>query len=434
MATMKWSSAVVVFVTLAASSLQAQDAVYPPHKASPPKIESQIVPLAESVVQTQWTHTLRLVNAPRNITLLNPGQCIRVGIYSTGDNRDDYLAKTKLSFRVVFAGHSDVHPLASLSEFKQIKPEGGDFVTAALAEGGVKEPAAIKTVASLGTSADHWCVPADAGDGSATVVAEIESPGGHQVLTSSTIQIESFETGSRKSFKDGEELSAFAQTYYQQPNPARLLPALQFVVVDQTQHSRQGLVEIFAAFLSAALRSDPVATQDFQIRIAAQPPLTRQLGLLILRSAGYDISNALNALSAEERRKFLSLSPLQDPFDLTPTRELFKHLDMLWAVFGATGDCKPVRTVASALGWRTDYEDFDKLRKTPNPPSTLTPSIARGVVYTAAGWSLRSFQENDPLVADYIDYMLASSDTPEAVKSELTGLASNPAFKQAGGR
>jgi hypothetical protein len=107
---------------------------------------------------------------------------------------------------------------------------------------------------------------------------------------------------------------------------------------------------------------------------------------------------------------------------------------MLWAVFGATGQFKPVSTVASALAWKADYEDFDKLRKAPNHPSTLTPSIARGVTYTAAGWSLWSFQRNDPLVADYIDYMLASPDTPDAVKSELTGLSSNPAFKRAGGQ
>ncbi len=425
--------AIVAFaVTWAASSLRAQDATSSPHKLSAPIIEPQIVLLAESVVQTQWTHTLRLVNAPKSITLLNPGQCVRVGIYSTGDNRDEYLEKTKLSFRVQFAGHSDVHPFAPPSQFKQIKPEGGDFVTAALNAGGAKLPDTMKTMASLGASGDHWCVPIDAGDGTATVQAETESPGGRQVLNSSTIQIESFETGSKKSFKDSQEMSAFLQTYYKQPNAARLLPALQFVVADQTQHSREGQLEMLAAFLSAATNADPVAAQDFRTRIASQPPLIRALGLLVLRSAGYDITSVLTTLSAEEQQKFLSLTPLQDPYDLAPTRELFQHLDMLWAVFGATGQFKPVNTVAGALGWRADYEDFDKLRKTPNHPSTLTPSVARGVTYTAAGWSLWSFQRNDPLVADYIDYMLASSDTPGAVKSELAGLSTNPAFKRVG--
>jgi hypothetical protein len=425
-----WALAVMWTV----SCVGAQDATYPPHKPSPPKIEQQIFLLTESVVQNQWTQTLSLVNAPHNVTLLNPGQCIRVGIVSTGDNRDDYLEKTKLSFRVEFAGHNSVYPSASPAGFKKIKPEGSDFVSAALSAGGVKMPDAMKTMASLGASADHWCAPVDARDGTATVRAEVESPTGHQILSPSTIQIESFETGSKNAFKDAKEIGAFLQTYYRQANPARLLPALQFVLADQTQHAREGQLEIMAAFLSAAASSDPIAAQDFQTRIAIQPPRIRALGLLILRSAGYDISGVLDKLSADDQQKFLSITPLQDPYDLSPTRDLFQHLDMLWAVFGATGQFKPVKTVAGALSWRSDYEDFDKLRKTPNHSSILTPSIVRGVTYTAAGWSMWSFQRNDPLVADYIDYMLASSDIPDAVKSELMNLSSNPAFKKAGGQ
>jgi hypothetical protein len=412
----------------------AQDATYPPHRPSPPKIEPKFVLIADSVVETQWTHTLNLVNAPQGITLLNPGQCVRIGIYATGDDRDDYLKKTKLSFRVSFANHSDIHPLSYPVGFKQIKPEGGDFVAAALGAAGVAQPESTKTMASLGVSADKWCAPADAGDGTATVEAEIEPPNGHQALDSSTVQIESFEAGSKKEFKDGQELGSFAQTYYRQPNPARLLPVLRFLMADESGHSRPGQVEIIAAFLCAALKSAPTAAQDFLTRVSGEPPRTRALGLLILRSGGYGIERVLDTMSADDQKKFSSLSPLQDPFDLTPTQDLFQHLDMLWAVFGATGEFKPVQTVSSALTWRTDYDDFDKLRKTPNHPSTLTPSIIRGVTYTAAGWSLWSFQRNDPLVADYIDYLLASADTPQSVKSELRGLWSNPAFKRAGGQ
>jgi len=48
----------------------------------------------------------------------------------------------------------------------------------------------------------------------------------------------------------------------------------------------------------------------------------------------------------------------------------------------------------------------------------------------AAGWSLGSFQRTDPLAADYIEFMIASPDTPQSVKTELRGLSTNPAFKQ----
>jgi hypothetical protein len=109
-------------------------------------------------------------------------------------------------------------------------------------------------------------------------------------------------------------------------------------------------------------------------------------------------------------------------------------LNLVKAVFGATGQFKPVKTIATALAWRADYENFDKLLKTANHSSTLTPSIVRAVVYTAAGWSLASFQRNDALVADYISYLRVSPDVPQLVKSELAALESNPAFTRAGGQ
>lgn len=265
-------------------------------------------------------------------------------------------------------------------------------------------------------------------DGTATLEAEVESPSGHQVLTFSTIQIESFETGSKKAFKDDKEYSDFLQTYYRQPNPARLLPALQYLVAGQTRSPRPGQAEMLAAFVSAAVASDPVAAKDFQRRISKQPPLTQALGLLALRSAGYDISDSVSAMSPEDQEKFSSLPQLQDPFDLTPTQDLFQHLDMMWTVFGATGQIKPVQTIASTLSWRSGYDEFDKLRRSPDHHLALTPSIIRAVTYTAAGWSLGSFQRNDPLAADYIEYLLASPDTPPSVKKELTELSTNPAF------
>ncbi|HEY1210813.1 MAG TPA: hypothetical protein VGE85_15715 [Terracidiphilus sp.] len=419
---------VILAIIAVASLLPAQDAVYPPQKPMPAKIESHIFVLGESVVQEQWAHTLKLVNAPENVTLLNPGQCIRVGVFATGDNRDEFLEKTKLSFRVKFAGQTQEHALAPLAQFKQIKPEGGDFVTQALAAADIKNP--FLTMASMGVSADHWCVRADAGDGTATVEAEIESPAGHQTLKRSTIQIESYETGSKKVFKDIKELSYFLMVYYRQPNPARLLPAMQSAIEYQTANPKSDLIENAAAFLSAALKAEPVAAQDFLTRIATQPPLTRGLGLDILRSSGYDISTVVKTLGPDEQKKIESMPALSDPYDLSPNSTLFHHLDLMWSTFGASGQIKPIRTIASTLAWRPDYDDFDKLRKSGTQISDITPSIARGLAYMAAGWSLSSFQRNDPLAADYIEYMLASPEISESIKTELKGLQTNPAFRE----
>ena len=258
----------------------------------------------------------------------------------------------------------------------------------------------------------------------------MDAPGGRQKQTASNIQIESFETGSKEKFKGVEDLGNFMEGYYRRPNPARLVPALQFVVEAQTANPGSDLVGNAAAFLCAALKADPVAAKDFLARMPLQTPLTRGLGLVVLHAAGYDIASVLKSLSAEEQEKFQSIPALPDPYDLTPTREVFGHLDLMWSTFGATGQFEPVKTIASTLAWRADYEEFDKMRKSGTHPSEITPSLARGLAYMAAGWSMGSFQRNDPLVADYIEYMLASPDTPAAVKTELTGLSTNPAFKR----
>ena len=116
----------------------------------------------------------------KNVTLLNPGQSIRVGVVAAGDNRDEFIEKTKLSFRVKFSDQAKDHPLSALAQTKQIKPEGGDFVTQALAAGGIKSPAL--TMATMGVSTENWCVPSDATDGIATIEAETESPSGRKSL------------------------------------------------------------------------------------------------------------------------------------------------------------------------------------------------------------------------------------------------------------
>jgi hypothetical protein len=140
-----------------------------------------------------------------------------------------------------------------------------------------------------------------------------------------------------------------------------------------------------------------------------------------------DTQQVLGAFNEDERTVITSVH-LPDPFDLKPDRTLPNRMDMLWAVFFATGDLTPVRTVASMLAWRPDYDKFVEMQKSGQKPTELTDSIMRGVVYTAAGWSLNALSRNDGLVADYVDALKASSDTPLAVKMELANLFTNSAF------
>ena len=382
----------------------------------------------DSVVLDQWPHTLKLVNAPQELKLLNPGQCIRIGVIATGDGRDSFFERTQLSFHVEFAGQTQDHPLASLAAIKQIKPDGGDFVNAMLNSISVEPP--NMSMASLGASADSWCVPADAEDGTASIDAEVETPSGHEKLATAKIQVESFETGSKRAFKNDGEFEEFTMGYHYQPNPARLFPALQFFAADTKYLSQTGALETTAALIGSALKADPPAARDFMARVAGQTGFTRAFGLLVLLNSGYDIEPALKTMSEEDRNRFANHPVFPDPFDLSHVEDIGTRLDMLWSIFMSTGELAPVQKIASALTWQPNWEDFDKARKSQNPPKEWTPSIGRAVGYGAAGWALGSFQRTDPLAADYIEFLIASPDTPEVEKTELKVLQTDPAFRQ----
>lgn len=412
---------------VSAASQQAQTWSESRHKPIPAKIEKQIMIFPESVVLEQWPHTPKVANPPQNLKLLNPGQCIRIGVIASGDGNDADLGKTQVSFHIEFAGKAEDHPLAPFAAIKRMKSEGEDMINAALLYAGVPLPDISE--ASLGASRDGWCVPGDAQDGIATIDAEAETPNGHKKLARATIQIESFETGSKRTFKDGDEFEKFAMGYHYQPNPARLFPLLRYFAADTKYRAQTGSPETTAALFGSALKADPAAARDFMSRVASQSGFTRAFGLLVLLGAGYDIDPALKTMSEEDRQKFANHPVLPDPFDFSHVEDIGTRLDMLWSIFSASGQFAPVRQIASALAWRPDWEDFDKARKSPNPPKEWTPAIGRAVGYGAAGWALGSFQRTDPLAADYIEYLIASPDTPDMVKTELKGLATNPAFR-----
>jgi hypothetical protein len=145
--------------------------------------------------------------------------------------------------------------------------------------------------------------------------------------------------------------------------------------------------------------------------------------------AGYDTQALVNGLKDDEKSILNSVAPL-DAYALTPDRVLPNKMDMLWGEFFANGRIAPVKAIASMLAWREDYDKFNKMRESGQKPTELTDSIMRGVVYTAAGWSLSAISKNDGVVADYIDELKSSSETLAAVKAELANLYTNPAFSR----
>ena len=410
----------IAFTTLA---LCAQERVYPDKKPVPTQISSGLFVLADQVVEGQWKASLDLVNGPSDLTQIEPGQCVRFGIFASGDDRDRLLTSATFGFEFTFAGHTQIFTPEPPEAVKQGKPEGGDFVTQALAVAGVKGP--VLSMASIAASRAKWCVPVDAQDGTAMIRATVVSLDGKSVaLKPKSIAVKTFDT-SRKNppFKDMNTFGPWLQHYHAAPDPAELLLGLRIVASDE----KARLMPNIMVFFVEALRASPAAANDLLQALPNEDRSVRTYGIPLLAEAGYTTGPLVSALK-EDERTLISSVHLPDPFDTKPDRTLPNRMDMLWSVFFATGRSEPVRAIASMLAWRADYDKFVEMQKTGQKPTELTESIMRGVVYTAAGWSLYSLSRNDGLVADYIDALKSSPDTPANVKLELANLYTNPAF------
>ncbi len=151
----QWTCGVFALCAVFSASVltQAQDQVYPPKRPTPTQILPDILILGDQVVQEQWPSMLRLVNAPSDLKQVEPGQCIRFGVVASGDDRDQLLDSAKFTFEFTLAGKTQTFAAELAQTVKQIKPQGGDFVTKALGAAGIKNP-----VPSLASVADR-CSP-----------------------------------------------------------------------------------------------------------------------------------------------------------------------------------------------------------------------------------------------------------------------------------
>lgn len=422
------SPLLIAIVLLASSqcSLLSQSTVVG-KKLPQATVSSEPFVIMNEVVTEQWPATLPLVNAPTDVTLLNPGQCIRTAAVASGEGHERIFDHASLAWSVRMAGKEDAFPLSPITLTKQIKPEGSDFVLSALQAGGVKSDQVsgfiTQNAVTVAASDSKWCVPQGAADQKVEVSVTVMRGEKQTVLKTRKIQIESLATAAKKSFKDDKEFSNFLQTYHQSPEPGRLLPALQYATAGEPK----SMIPFY--FFRAAFKQDAATVQGFGPGLAASAKPAKMCGLILMDKAGVALIEP-PTLSDDEKQRLAETPDLPDAYDSKPIEQLGAKQDFLWAEFSATGHLQPLSALVNELAWRSDYDAFDTMRKSGNKPGQLTDSIMRGVCYSAAGWSLGSFQMSDPLAADYLDAISANSSTPANIKDELAHLGTNPAFKR----
>jgi hypothetical protein len=376
--------------------------------------------LSDAVVTQQWPVTLPLVNAPETLTHLSPGQCIRVGVIASGKGHRELIRKVSIGFTAKYGAQEQSFPTQDPQGTKQMKPEGSDFVTSALAAGGIVAP--DMSMASMAGSAGKWCVPGNAQSGNVEIAATVTVAGRVNKLRPTVVEVDSLVSLSAP-FKSAEEASQWMQRYHFAPRPALLVPAAQILLPH-----KNGL-PFLQEFLVSALRQNPETAS----RLGPELTASDRVSMLFL----LDLFNKANAhldqppvLNDDDKQILAQAPALPNPFEMTPNRELFSKLDRLWGNFAATGSIEPIKVLSSALAWRTDYDAFVEMKKEGRTPTELTDSLVRALTYMSAGWSLGSFKRSDGLAADYIEAISASPDTPASIKKELAKLDTEPAFNR----
>jgi hypothetical protein len=390
-------------------------------KPVPPTIANKPLVLLESTVTRHWPKMPAAINIPVGLEDLSPGQCVRLAAVSFGDGHAALLQGAQIAFTAHFGPHTDEIAASPVAATKEIKPEGYDQVSGDLAAGGLHYN--LPTSAAIAASSGHWCVPADAPAGVVEFQVSFLGEKAHKTLEPVTLKVLSPENPPTPPF-DEKTIGAWTMGYHNHPQAALLGVATEQIT------KQNNLSPIMAEFFIAAFQQDPATAARLGPWLAKTDRNTRLTVLALLEKANITLQTP-PPISDDDKQMLAAFPKLPDPFVLSTDQEQFTKLDMLWANFTATGDFEPVQKLVGMLAWRPDYEAFNQLRTSHQQIPGLTPAIVRGVAYTAVGWSIDSFDRNDPLVADYIGYIMADPSTPEAVKKELPLLATDPAFKQA---
>ncbi|MCE1229073.1 MAG: hypothetical protein LWX11_06265, partial [Firmicutes bacterium] len=402
----------LLLVVSAPSPLQAQDKVNASKgKSRPAKILPSPMLYGRELLD-QWMVATQGVNWMQPRTRAFPGQRLIVALQGRGEGRDQTLKEALLTLKLSFAKKDLSLEGLRPTLVRACKAEGADFVNYVLSATGVSKPEDLQDQLSMVSIALFdlgWSVPADASDGEIGISGTCQAAGKTLQLEQTTLQIESFESAVKSGgFKNQEALGEWIMTYYQHPEPPRLLNAFRI-----EGDNKNAFAPNTMQFYVEALKASPDTDNALLSRLKDEQRGTRLYGFLMLKEAGFDVSKVITKLSKEDQEAFARVtsqgSVLPDAYDLRVIEGdrvgLPSRLDMLWSIFLATGSAKPVRAIASTLQWREDWKVLQKVKeeyqKTGKGPAQITPELLRALAYGAAGWSLGSFYRNHGLATDY---------------------------------
>ena len=400
--------------------------------SGPAKIVTEIAILHEEVVTEQWPVMLETVHAPREPKYLEPGQCIRFGVFALGNGRRELLQKSTYAFDISLAGNHQSfspEPPQTVKLTTLFMPE---FLAQTLGKGRVfKEIPPDQALAASGPKT-RWCVPVDAQDETASVQGSVLLADGKTLaLKHRKLEIKTFESARKKSpFNNTNQVGDWLQHFHDTPDPALLLPALRLIAQDGTARNATNLMEFFVA----AFKAHPVAAEELQRRLPAEDRWTRLIGTAVLGWAGYETAS-LRAVLPQEDKNALAAVSLPRPIRYNSQREdrcPAGHAVGHFLCYGtdAAGSSHQhgaglERRLHQADGTRPSDARFRE--KSPLVSGRLTQRALPHTAQPVGRWA--RWLHPTHWLSDYIEALKAAPDTQPSVKQELENLYKNPAFR-----
>jgi hypothetical protein len=380
------------------------------------------------------------VNVPEFLESLFPGQKLVLAVLAEGANRDKLLDGVGLHIQV----KSDDGTVAKEDVLKpvglrHIKAEGADMAMTVLRAGGISvgDQAKLENATSMVTLAvfqSTWAAPFLEHEVSLQVSAALTGTQSGTTLDPVNIKVRPTADWMKEPDVSVDEVGSYLNRYHDNLPPGRVLLLLKSIS-DKGALNNPSVLSFFAE----ALR-ERAGTKDAVVAIfPSLDQKTQMAAAVAFRFAGLDISAFLPKLPAPAAAALNTFEPLkdprkamvyQDPISTEAVRGIGATMDECWGCWMATGDESYLRAVVDLLGGASDYPELQNWIKTRGGVKGLNASVARGLAYQTAGWSIGAFQRADPHVADWILFWENDPAFPSNIRKELDSLYNNPAFRQ----
>lgn len=380
------------------------------------------------------------VNAPEVLSTLYPGQKIALALIAEGPDRDKLLSEVKVSVRISSPTKGTVEQLdLKPAAIRRIKAEGADAALLALKAGGIsgKDREIMEQATALisfGILQSDWAAPPVEQPEEVQITATISGNAPAVALESVSLKLRPTADWLNEPLPSQQEIGKYMNRYHEDLSPGRLLHMLTAVVSNGSLEA-----PAISGFFATAFRDNSAARRVALALFPSLNPKTQSALLFVLQLGGQDISGLSSTLPGGATASLPTVKPLIDLRNLPPfadpvtpeaVRGIGDIMDQCWCGWMATGDQSYLRALVGLLSGAPDFQAYQSWVKTKGGVKGLNASVARGLAYQIAGWSIGSFQRSDPHAADWLHFWENDPTFPAALRQEIAALATNPAFRR----